>query len=80
MNYTKMPIGVETASAVREDLPVVDSLILDCPPILRVHRWHRVNNKNNPKHRVVFGVRFNGNLGFDKVVSAFADISRDQLI
>ena len=53
------------------DLPTIDHMVLDSIKLLRVDTWHRINNLNNPNHRVVFSLRFRGNPSFETVLNAF---------
>jgi hypothetical protein len=45
---------------------VEEQMILIKPALVRTNGWHNVDNRDNPKHRVVFSFRFKDNPDFEE--------------
>ncbi len=45
---------------------VEEKMVLTSPALVRTNIWHNVDNRDNPKHRVVFSFRFKDNPDFEE--------------
>ena len=68
--YTAHSKPLHTIDAITA-WPVAAAARLTCAQLLKVDKWHRLNNKGNPVHRIIFSIRLNSNPLYEDLLPLF---------
>jgi hypothetical protein len=71
--------AAKLSKAYTKDIPPAEVLLLTKPTVVRVDKWHDVNNEGNPADRVVYSIRFKENPSFEELVERFSRIRENTL-
>jgi hypothetical protein len=72
-------VAARKSKAYTKDIVPAATLLLTKPTIVRVNKWHDVNNEGNPQDRVMYSIRFKQNPSFEELVKRFSAIQANIL-